>query len=125
MNYPNYDGHESIRAQDPLLRVLDEVGGERARQDAKWGQQNHQDGTGDDRHLFRTRSRETYGTLCYLARSMCQHAAEQGNVTFADIFMEEVFEALAESDPAKLRTELIQSAAVLVAWVEAMDRREP
>lgn len=107
-----------------VLSVLGEVVAERERQDAKWGQQNHLDGTGDDRHLFRTASRETYGTLCYLARTMCQHAAEQGTVTFADIFMEEVFEALAESDPAKLRTELIQSAAVLVAWVEAMDRRQ-
>lgn len=107
-----------------VLSVVGEVVAERDRQDAKWGEQNHPDGTGDDRHLFRTTSRETYGTLCYLARSTTDRTAEQGTVTFADIFAEEVFEALAESDPVKLRAELIQTAAVAVAWVEAIDRRE-
>jgi hypothetical protein len=37
--------------------------------------------------------------------------------------MEEVREAMAESDPAKLRVELVQVAAVSVAWIEALDRR--
>ena len=32
--------------------------------------------------------------------------------------------ALAEVEPAKLREELIQVAAVAVAWIEAIDRRE-
>lgn len=43
--------------------------------------------------------------------------------TWLLIALEEVFEALAESDPAKLRAELVQSAAVHVAWIEAIDRR--
>jgi hypothetical protein len=34
-----------------------------------------------------------------------------------------VAEALAEDDPTLLRAELIQVAAVAVAWVEAIDRR--
>ena len=33
-----------------------------------------------------------------------------------------VGEAFAESDPDKLRTELIQVAAVAVAWIESIDR---
>jgi len=36
--------------------------------------------------------------------------------------MEEVFEALAETDPEKLELELIQAAAVIVAWVEKLRR---
>ena len=46
-----------------------------------------------------------------------------GDVTWVLIAVEEVCEAFAETDPAKLRTELIQAAAVLTAWVEAIDRR--
>ena len=71
--------------------VLDEVSAERARQDAKWGEQNHP-------------------------------AFKHGEVTYRDILLEEVFEALAESNQARLRAELVQVAAVAVAWVEKIDR---
>jgi len=36
---------------------------------------------------------------------------------------EEVAEAFAETDAALLRTELIQVAAVIAAWVSDIDRR--
>ena len=36
---------------------------------------------------------------------------------------EEVAEAFAESDPARLREELIQVAALAVSWVEKIDAR--
>jgi hypothetical protein len=39
------------------------------------------------------------------------------------ILREEVYEAFAEEDPAALRTELIQVAAVAATWVDAIDRR--
>ncbi|MFF0295572.1 hypothetical protein ACFYST_06175 [Kitasatospora sp. NPDC004614] len=38
------------------------------------------------------------------------------------ILLEEVYEAVAEADPAKLRAELIQVAAVCAAWVHDLDR---
>ena len=53
----------------------------------------------------------------------CDEAAKSGTLTWRHILLEEVFEALAESDPAKLRTESIQSAAVIAAWVEDIDSR--
>jgi hypothetical protein len=56
-------------------------------------------------------------------RLACQVAAELGVITWADIFEEEVAEALAEVDLERLREELLQVAAVAVAWVEAIDRR--
>jgi hypothetical protein len=43
-------------------------------------------------------------------------------VTWAHILTEEFYEALAEADPEKLREELVQVAAVAVAWVECLDR---
>ncbi|WP_405925458.1 hypothetical protein [Streptomyces sp. NBC_00035] len=94
-------------------RVLSEVLAERIRQDGEWGEQNHPDGTGG----YEARR------IAEDARRNCKAAAERGIVTWLLISDEEHCEALAESDPAKLRAELIQDAAVKVAWIEAIDRR--
>ncbi|MGW2550025.1 hypothetical protein [Streptomyces sp. NPDC001635] len=94
-------------------RVLSEVLAERIRQDQKWGEQNHPDGTGN-------KSQQDYAEQ---ARRWCQAAFGSGYGTWADVLAEEVAEANAEREPAKLRAELIQVAAVAVAWVEALDRR--
>jgi hypothetical protein len=94
-------------------RVLTEVLAERITQDAKWGEQNHPDGTGydgSDQHADFWRQR-------------CQDAFADGEGTWGHVLLEEVFEAIAENDPANLRAELVQVAAVAVAWVEAIDRR--
>jgi hypothetical protein len=93
-------------------RVLAEVERERGQQDEKWGEQNHADGTGED-----------YAELAEAARAQCDSAARVGAVTWRHILLEEVCEAAAEADPRKLREELLQVAAVAVAWVEAIDRR--
>jgi hypothetical protein len=98
--------------------ALEEVA-ERIRQDIKWGEQNHPDGTGDEPgSRIRVRQAEH-------AREVCQTHATEGTVTWLDILREEVAEAFAETDPANLREELIQVAAVATAWVEAIDRRQP
>jgi hypothetical protein len=108
------------RALD-IASVLAEVLDERERQNAKWGEQNHPDGTGPDVLLAPIGGRA--GDAADLARDLCQAAAREGVCTWLAIAREEMFEAFAEADPAKLRTELVQSAAVLVQWVEAIDRR--
>jgi len=61
--------------------------------------------------------------LSFSATRATDVAAAFGRVSWADILLEEVFEALAEDDPAALRVELIQVAAVAVQWVEAIDRK--
>lgn len=115
--------------------VLDEVAAERERQNAKWGEQNHPNGTGPqatplrgilfDGPVIPENGCKKYALgLSYLAKGSTDAAAAAGAVTFADILLEEVFEALAEEDPAKLRTELIQVAAVATQWVESIDRAE-
>ena len=94
--------------------VLAEIAAERARQDAKWGQQNHPDGTGTDP--------EGDAEIVGWAKEACQDAAARGTCTYRLILDEEVQEAFAESDPRKLRAELVQVAAVAAAWVEKIDR---
>ncbi|MDF3308737.1 hypothetical protein P3H15_27340 [Rhodococcus sp. T2V] len=94
-----------------MSAIYADIRDERIRQDDKWGEQNHADGTGPG-----------YQKHAHAARRRCKAAAEFGLVSFKDILEEKVYEAFAESDPAKLRAELIQVAAVAVAWVEKLDR---
>jgi hypothetical protein len=106
------------------LEVLSEVAEERERQNAKWGEQNHPNGTGADQIMWPAVAVKTksYGAIANAAKAATDTAAEYGAVTYADILVEEVLEALAEEDPAKLRAELVQVAAVATQWVEAIDR---
>lgn len=122
-----------LAAIGPRASVLSEVAGERRRQDAKWGEQNHPDGTGPNEvplaeTWWNTPENDPLEdvaatALAKAATKATDANARTGTVTFADILLEEVFEALAEDEPAKLRTELVQVAAVATQWVEAIDRR--
>lgn len=96
------------------VAILLEIQDERAAQDALFGVQDIPDGTG----LTGDKERADR------ARHVCDVMFERGNGTYRDVFYEEVMEALAESDPAKLRAELVQAVAVGVKWLEAIDRRE-
>jgi hypothetical protein len=93
--------------------ILAEVAAERERQDSKWGEQNHPDGTGGAHQRIAAAKAKRY----------CDAYFEQGVGDWRLILTEEVAEAFAESDPARLRGELIQVAAVAVSWAEAIDRR--
>lgn len=97
--------------------ALSLVAQERIRQDDKWGSfQSHPDGT----HERYEAQAERYRDACNEAAA---HPKASGGVTWRHIFLEEVFEALTETDPAKLREELIQALAVGVAWIEDIDGR--
>ena len=97
----------------PMVAVAAEVLRERVQQDATWGEQNHADGTG----------RECDKVSADRQREACERAFREGWGSWSSILREEVAEAFAESDPDRLRAELVQVAAVAVAWVEAIDRR--
>jgi hypothetical protein len=49
---------------------------------------------------------------------------DTGRASWASILVEEVAEAMLETDRQKIRGELVQVAAVAVKWVEAIDRDE-
>lgn len=95
-------------------RVFAAIGDERIRQIQKWGPQHHPDGT---------------GALGYAAHAgfykSWNDTAEAAGIeaVWSDILLEELFEALAEKDQALLRAELVQVAAVAVAWIEDIDGR--
>jgi hypothetical protein len=103
-----------VKMRKTTRGVLEEVFEERRRQDARFGPQNHPDGTGPGYELEPSLDR---------IRRLNDGAVEYNELTWALILNEEVAEAFAEKDPANLRTELIQCAAICVAWCEALDRR--
>jgi hypothetical protein len=102
----------AIDSPNELVAILAEVAAERRRQDERWGEQNHPDGTGS-----------AHAAEAALARKECEHAAESGGLSWRHILLEEVAEAAAEEESRSLRHELIQVAAVAVAWAQALDRR--
>lgn len=107
--------------------VLVEVGDERRRQEAKWGQQNHRDGTGPDVLDVGDASElmshiEAEHGVAEWARDRCERLHAMGLGTYEQILTEEWAEAIECDDPAELRDELVQVAAVAVAWIEKIDR---
>ncbi len=102
-------------ACEHTARIGTDVARERLRQVEKWGEQNHPDGTGGEHAEF----------LVDVSRFACENARKAGTLTWLDILREETEEAAAEVDPEKLRAELVQVAAVAVAWIEHIDRRRP
>jgi NTP pyrophosphatase (non-canonical NTP hydrolase) len=133
-----------------LADVLGEVAAERRNQDLKWGVQNHPNTdqvlitrpgvTDANGHTWAggctpQRMAEHYEIpVARRAKFLCQSAASKGECTYAHILIEEVAEAIeaatihdldlaAEVAPTSdLRDELLQIAAVAVAWVEKLDR---
>jgi hypothetical protein len=94
--------------------VYGAIARERDAQDAKWGEQNHPDGTAGAGRRTEARNATLWTNMQAAEKTLC----------WSDILEEEVAEALAEDDPALLRAELVQVAAVAVAWIEAIDRRK-
>lgn len=96
-----------------LDRVLADITTEREAQHTIWGVQHHMpDGTGPQ-----------WTSLAETARGECEHASEAARLSWRHVLVEEVAEALAENDPARLRHELVQVAAVAVQWIQAIDHR--
>ena len=61
------------------------------------------------------------------ARDLCELRARTGHVSWVDILVEEVAEAIEAAtlhgEGDELRAEVVQVAAVAVAWLEAIDAR--
>lgn len=97
--------------RDRALRGLDR---ERDRQIALWGRQSRLDGTG-----------ASFRGMADLFRSACETAAAGAfGASWRHVLLEEIYEALAEHEPDRLRAELVQAGAVIVAWIEDLDERK-
>lgn len=111
--------------------VLSDIRIERARQDTKWGPQNHPDidptSVGAAFAGSRGRTTRHYDIpTAHQTQERCSERARTGQLSWTDILLEEVAEAVeatAQSTGA-LREELVQVAAVAAAWIEAIDRRD-
>lgn len=102
---------------------------ERIAQFEKWGQQNHPNFC-LDQETSRIAGNEELASLYNIpteatAKHECEYQFAQGLGTWFDILLEEVAEVLgsAGKDLAETREELIQTAAVALAWAEAIDRQ--
>ncbi len=96
-------------------RIAEEIAAERRRQVTLWGRQDHP-GVGPA------------GTAPFVAvlrrwRAVNDARMVSGAHSWDAILLEEVFEALVETDPSRRRAELVQVAAVAAAEIEAIDRR--
>ena len=106
-----------VKEMTHLDAVLEEVGYERERQDMRWGEQNHIDAAGmGDYDLVKS---------ALEARAVNQKLIQNKTMSWAAILGEEVAEAFDEinEDEVALRADLVQVAAVCVAWIQAIDRR--
>jgi hypothetical protein len=79
------------------------------------------DGTGADKPPLETGSWVSSGTVM---RHVCERAFREGRGTWAHVLLEEVAEAIDETDPDRLRAELIQVAAVAVRWSRRLRLRQ-
>lgn len=95
------------------MSVTDEIQEELNRQDTRWGEQNHPDGTGISGDKERADESKRNNDFFVSVNQL----------TWRDILYEEVMEAFAEKDEDRLREELIQVSAVAANWVKAIDRR--
>lgn len=113
------------------LDVLNEVLQERRDQYAKHGEQDHPsfyqvflDAPAATEPEWMT---ERYGlpTAAH-ARNATEFARSRGNLNWAHILVEELAEAIEAgvSSEQQLRDELVQIAAVAVAWIESLDRSQ-
>ncbi|QNJ57675.1 hypothetical protein SEA_KEANU_70 [Streptomyces phage Keanu] len=95
---------------DLMDRIFEEVRAERGRQDLKFGVQRHPNGTS-----------AKFKPMADAARNATRAAEANGHQSWTNILREEFWEALSETDRARLREELVQVGAVVVAWIECLD----
>lgn len=94
------------------MGISEEILAERDRQDERFGEQWEMPLGADVSDRF------SYLTKACTYKSINGSSAKD----FASMLLEEVYEALAESDPQKMREELIQVLAVAMKMVEKIDR---
>lgn len=117
--------------------IAQEVVVERARQLNKWGIQDHVS-VDYDRIEYPEAASSVGEQACQFyhiptaaaAKHITAQRADAGRLTYADILLEEVSEAIDAAGEGidgerndDLRNELVQVAAVAIAWIEALDRR--
>mgnify|MGYP003333028598 CR=1 FL=1 len=109
--------HEPMTTKQRLAmkQIVLQVAEERYRQHELWGEQNLELG-------WQFGSQSAVDLLAELRKSFAFLRDKGLPETWSMVIQEEFHEVLAETDRAKLKTEAIQLAAVLVQFVEFLDR---
>lgn len=101
--------------------IFREIVIERVRQNVKFGEQNHPligENIRNDADI-----ENTYGIVIEEnARFLCEDATNNGKLTWANIIIEELSEALCAKTKEEQRKELIETAACCIAAIESLDR---
>jgi len=101
-------------------RALGDIVEERASNVARWGEQNYPSSAS----LGGPGACLLYGIPTErAAKETVARATKEGRLTWADVLLEEFAEAVAATDDVARRGELVQVAAVALAWIECIDRR--
>lgn len=104
------------KQREVIASIVDEIALERENHLAKWGVQDHPPYLGEQ-------DRRTYAKLADYYKQIWKARKQLDSMAWDVILLEEVYEALSESDDLLRREELIQVAAVAAAEIEAIDRR--
>lgn len=111
--------NESTRQREE--RIIGYVRSERLFQEAKFGQQDHPSVVKDNDPTLRC---NRVGILSEeMAKLKCKERVAAGLLTWSHILIEEVAEAISAENERDRFHELRQVAAVVVAWMENIDRR--
>jgi hypothetical protein len=119
---------ERVADAEAVREILGDVEAELDRARIKFPGQHLPLGFGtsmDARALPLTAGLMTPATLRDALRTLTDRAADEGHLTWRHVLLEEHFEALAEDDPAKARTELVQLAAMCLRAILDVDRPRP
>lgn len=118
-DYPTVHGAFDLKSISVgIASVLADIAAERGQQIEKWGIQSLPSIPGVDA----VNVTEYLGIPSEAdAKEVCQTAHAEGSLSWADVALEEFCEAV-QAPPSKRRAELVQLAAVVVAWIEDLDR---
>lgn len=110
-----------------MEKIMQEILEEGYKQDLKWGQQNYPclnktllNKVGGCDTVIMTNEYQI--PTQEMAKFTTDLKAKRGDLTWADIALEEFSEVVSEFDIYKRRSELIRLTAVCVAWIEKIDR---
>lgn len=108
-----------------MNEIIKQIIDERKRQLKKWGEHNENHPSIDEGAWMDGELSAYYGILPEEdAKAQCDFRFGKKQGTWADIFLEEVSEAIHAPSPEKMKEELIQVIAVGIAWVQSIDRNE-
>ncbi len=113
------DWARAITELPDAISVLSEVAGEWYRLEKKYPGQQHPDGTGPTVMLDPFGPVDMHDLRVLMAK-LSERDNADGNMTWLQVLLNEVFEAAECSDRVKLATQLLQVAAVAGKWLSVI-----